>query len=120
MNFKARIFQHETSYFLDYKTLMSFFETIAGAMGTDVSLTRAIKRDNRPNMVTSPSSSSASPSSSPPAGCSNLAPSYQPTVAAFRCDVCSITVTSITQLTQHQAGLKHLKKVQKESRLDAG
>merc|ERR1712142_1254607 len=94
--------------------------TSPGAIGTDVSLTRAIKRDNRPNVVSSPSSSSAFPSSSPPAGCSNLAPSYQPTVAAFRCDVCSITVTSITQLTQHQAGLKHLKKVQKESRLDAG
>ena len=80
--------------------------TQTGVIGTDVSLTRAIKKAQRLPEVCSSSSSPSAPS----------APSYQPTVAAFQCNVCSITVTSMTQLTQHQSGLKHLKRVQKESR----
>jgi len=76
--------------------------TLPGAIGSDVSLTRAIKKEKR-----APDASLSATSSSP---------SFQPTVAAFQCNVCSITVTSMTQLTQHQSGLKHLKKVQKESR----
>jgi len=83
--------------------------TQPGAVGTDVTLSRAVKKQSQRCQSDDSSDFPSSPS------VSSSSPTFIPTVAAFKCEVCTITVTSMTQLTQHQSGLKHLRRVQKLS-----